>query len=266
MSARPAARPDLRFPWEPESAQRAQLAMAGLRQLVSQRAGRSGASLIVAAGALVGFAAQNAALEQGELLTRRRDLVAPESVMLRRAEGGARYLLGRWINAPLLLGYGHAFPLQRFVVQAAAGSGAKRAQFPDFWELERRVAQAAGEADFGRLEPGADRGPVPRPQAALRALWPQARRILAAPMPLEYPDEPALHEAHWTTILSLTAAKLLGAAGQAVAPVTGAGLMMEAAMIASKLDPDLVEPGRWRLAPGPRGLQIARDDRLRKSA
>ena len=32
---------------------------------------------------MAGFAAQNAALEQGELLTTRRDLVAPESLMLR---------------------------------------------------------------------------------------------------------------------------------------------------------------------------------------
>jgi hypothetical protein len=42
--------------------------------------------------------------------------------------------------------------------------------------------------------------------------------------------------------------------------------VMEAAIIASKLDPDLVDPGRWSLAPGPRGLQIARDDRRRRVA
>jgi hypothetical protein len=34
--------------------------------------------------------------------------------------------------------------------------------------------------------------------------------------------------------------------------------------VAAALDPDLVDPGRWTLAPGPRGLQIARDDRRRQ--
>src|SRR5215831_13535899 len=110
MSASPfTPRADQRLPWEPESAQRAQLATAALKQLLLQRVVRRGSqTLLVAAGALAGFAAQNAALEQGELLARRRDPAAPESLMLRVAEDGRRYLLGRWINASVLLGYGHA--------------------------------------------------------------------------------------------------------------------------------------------------------------
>ena len=51
-----------------------------------------------------------------------------------------------------------------------------------------------------------------------------------------------------------------------VPPKLAAGLVMEGAIIASKLDPDLVDRGRWTLAPGPRGLQIARDDRRRQVA
>src|SRR6266481_2870072 len=60
-----------RFPWEPESVNRANLTTASLRQLLLQKIPAQGAdaqSLLVAAGALVGFAAQNSALEQGELL------------------------------------------------------------------------------------------------------------------------------------------------------------------------------------------------------
>src|SRR5258708_6007089 len=174
-----ANRADQRFPWEPESAQRATLAAAALRQLLLQRVVRRGSqTLLVAAGALVGFAAQNAALEQGELLSRRRDLVAPESLLLRLSQDGRRYLLGRWITAPLLLGYGHAFPLQRFVVQAAAAAGAKRDQFPDYWELERRIAKAAAEPGFGGLEPAPDREPLARPQDVLKAILPAARRVV----------------------------------------------------------------------------------------
>src|SRR5580692_10258464 len=90
-----------RFPWEPESVNRANLATAAVRQLLLQKIPAKGAhaqSLLAAAGALVGFAAQNSALEQGELLTRRRDLVAPESLMLRRDTEGRRFLAGRWVT------------------------------------------------------------------------------------------------------------------------------------------------------------------------
>ncbi|HEX3888590.1 MAG TPA: hypothetical protein VHW05_13930 [Phenylobacterium sp.] len=258
-----------RFPWEPESVNRANLVTAAVRQLLLQKIPSKGAhaqSLLVAAGALVGFAAQNSALEQGELLTRRRDLVAPESLMLRQSKDGRRFLAGRWVTAPLLLGYGHGFPLQRFVVQAAAAAGVKRTEFPDYWELERRIAKAAAEEEFGRLEPTEGRGTLARPQDLLRVLWPTTRRIVTAPMPLEMMDEPVLNEAHWPVALAVVAARLMTQTAETVPPKLAAGLVMEGAIIASKLDPDLADPSRWTLAPGPRGLQIARDDRRRRVA
>jgi hypothetical protein len=253
-----------RFPWEPESVNRANLATAGVRQLLVQKIPATDVraqSLLVAAGALAGFAAQNAALEQGELLTARRDLVAPESLMLRKSKDGQLFLAGRWINAALLLGYGHGSPLQRFVVQAASAAGVKRTEFADYWELERKIAKTAAEGEFGRLEASEDRGPLARPQDLLRVLWPAARRILNAPMPMEVGDEPPLHEAHWSSLMGLVAARLMTQTAQVVPPKLAAGLVMEGAIIASKLDPALVERGRWTLAPSPRGLQIARDDR-----
>lgn len=262
-----AAKTDLRFPWEPESVNRANLITTALRQLLLQRVPTRGPqTLLIAAGSLVGFAAQNSALEQGELLTARRDLVAPESLMLRHGSDGQRFLLGRWVNAPLLLGYGHGFPLQRFVIQAAATAGVGRSQFPDYWDLERMIVKSAKAAEFGRLEPGEGRERLVRPQEVLRALWAPARRILTAPMPLELADEPPISEAHWSTALSVVAARLITMTTDAVEPRLAADLVMEAAIIASKLDPDLVDPGRWTLAASPRGLQIARDDRRRRVA
>ncbi len=230
-----------RYPWEPESVNRANLVTAALRQFLLQKIPAHGAhaqTLLVAAGALVGFAAQNAALEQGELLTSRRDLVGPESLMLRKTKDAQRFLAGRWINAPLLLGYGHGFPLQRFVIQAAAAGGVKRTEFPDYWEMERRVAKTALDGEFGRLEPGEGREALGRPQDLLRVLWPTARKVMVA-------------------------ARLIAQTSEVVPPRIAADLVMEGAFIASKLDPELGDPGRWTLAPGPRGLQIARDDRKR---
>jgi hypothetical protein len=258
-----------RFPWEPESVNRANLATAAVRQLLLQKIPAKGAhaqSLLAAAGALVGFAAQNSALEQGELLTRRRDLVAPESLMLRRDTEGRRFLAGCWVTAPLLLGFGHGFPLQRFVVQAAAAAGVKRTEFPDYWELERQVAKAAAAGNLGRLAATPGRAAVARPQDLLRVLWPNARRIVTAPMPLEMMDEPALNEAHWPVAFAVVAARLMAQTAAEVDPKIAAGLVMEAAIIASKLDPDVADRGRWTIEPGPRGLQIARDDRRRRVA
>ncbi len=266
MPPAPATKQDLRFPWDPESLNRANLAMSAARQLLLERVPRrSPQTLLVAAGALVGFAAQNAALEQGELLTVRRDLVAPESLILRHGADAQRFLMGRWVNAPLFLGYGHGFPLQRFVIQAAAAAGVGRSQFPDYWELERQVTRTAKDGEFGRLQPGDGRGAMARPQDVLRALWPSIRKLMNAPMPLELADEPMLSEAHWSTAMSVVAARLITMTTDAVPPLLAADLVMEAAIIGSKLDPDLVDPGRWNLAPGPRGLQIARDDRRRKA-
>lgn len=267
MPPSPAVRQDLRFPWEPESVNRANLATSALRQMLLQRVPRRGPqTLLIAIGSLVGFAAQNSALEQGELLTARRDLVAPESLVLRHSPDGQRFLTGRWINAPLLLGFGHGFPLQRFVIQAAAAAGVGRAQFPDYWELERQVAAKAKAGGFGALEPGEGRDRMVRPQDVLKALWAPARRIITAPMPVDLPDEPILSEAHWSAAMAVVAARLIAMTTDAVPPGLAADLVMEAAIIASKLDPELGDPGRWNLAPGPRGLQIARDDRRRRVA
>jgi hypothetical protein len=164
-----------------------------------------------------------------------------------------------------LLGFGHGFPLQRFVIQAAAAAGAKRTDFPDYWEWERQVAKAALDGEFGRLAEIAGRSAVARPQDVLRVLWPAARRIVTANMPMEMADEPPLNEAHWPIVMSQVAARLMTQTAGTVDPGLAAGLVMEAAMIGSKLDPDLVDPGRWTLGPGSRGLHIARDDRRRRA-
>jgi len=186
--------------------------------------------------------------------------------LLRHAKSGQRFLAGRWVNAPLLLGYGHGFPLQRIVIQAAAAAGAKRTDFADYWELERQIAKGAAEGQLGWREDGEGRAALPPVRDLLKPLWPTVRRIMTAPMPLEMADEPMMNEAHWPVAMAVVAARTIALAAETVAPPIGANLVMEAAIVASKLDPDTVDPGRWSLAPGPRGLQIARDDRRRMAA
>jgi hypothetical protein len=266
MSLAYAAPASPQYPWEPESANRANLALTELRQMLGKRMAHASAAatLLSAAGALVGFAAQNAALEQGELLAQRRDLVAPKSVLLFTNAHGERYLLGSWINGPLLLGYGHALPMLGFLAKAAAGAGLRAPDFPDINAIERRIAGAIKEPGFGAIEPPEGHKLAAAPRELLRVLWPQARKALSAPMPVHLPDEPALDDAHWPILLSMVAARLMTQMKDAVEPKAALALVLESALVASRLDPELIDPGRWKLAPGRNGLQIAKAERFRR--
>jgi hypothetical protein len=268
MSLAYAAPPQF-FPWEPESTVRANLAIGELRQTLLKRSNGSSAhaaTLLSAAGAMVGFAAQNAALEQGELLSQRRDLVAPKSLLMFKNAHGERFLLGSWINGPLLMGYGHAFPLLSFLAKAGGAAGLRKDAFPDINAIERRVAAAIKAPGFGAVQAPEGHTLAARPRDLLRAVWPRARKVLIAPMPVHLADEPPLDEAHWPMVLSIVAGKLIGQTREIIDPGAALALVMESALVASRLDPELVDPGRWKLAPGRAGLQIAKAEAFRRLA
>jgi hypothetical protein len=259
--------PSRQFPWEPASARRGKIASDALRQMLMRRLkgdhGVHAQTLLAAVGALVGFAAQNAALEQGEILSLRRDLVAPQSLLLHRSPKGERFLFGSWINAPLLTGYGHGAPLQRFLTNAGEAAGLTRATLPDFKAIEAAVSATVGDAAFGILNTPPGHRPAAQPRELLKALWPQARRTLLAPMPLEFTDEPALHEAHWPVLTSVVAGALVAMSAGKTPPEIALALVMESAVIAARTDPQAIDPNRWALSPGPKGLRVARGDQRR---
>jgi hypothetical protein len=262
--------PSRLFPWEPDSARRGKIATEALRGMLMRRLkGTHGVhpqTLMSAAGVLTGFAAQNAALEQGEILSLRRDLVAPQSLLMHRTSKGERFLFGSWVNAPLLAGYGHGAPLQRFLIQAAESVGLAKSALPDFKAIEARVSARVGTPAFGWIDAPAGHRPAAKPQDLLKALWPQTRRILTAPMPMEFTDEPPLHEAHWPVIISVVAGALATLSLQKVDPVIALTLAMESAVIGARLDPELIDPNRWTLSPGPKGLKVARADAHKRVA
>ena len=57
---------------------------------------------------------------------------------------------------------------------------------------------------------------------------------------------------------------LISVTKDAMAPGPALALVVESALVASRLDPDLIDPGRWKLAPGRAGLQIAKAERFRR--
>jgi hypothetical protein len=253
------------FPWQPEATNRGALAIAGIRSRllarIREKRGARPETLLCGIGALAGFAAQNAALAQGELCGGRPHLVPPGSLMLCWTPSGQRFVLGAWVKAPLLIRYGHAFPLQRFLVKAAIVAGAEPDKLPDFRAMEARIADAVGRGSFGTVSACNGHTLADTPAELLELLWPVARSALLAPLPKDLPHEPSLDEAHWPVIMSAVAGLFLGMSKDTVDPAAGAALIMESAIIASKLDPDVIDPGRWTLGPNGGGLQVARIDR-----
>ena len=182
------------------------------------------------------------------------------------APKGQRYLFGSWVNAPLLLGYGHAAPLQQFLAEAGERAGVAPSEMPDFRAMEARVSGGVASSAFGVLKTPKGHRPAAQPGELLRALWPQARKILTAPMPLEFADEPPLSEAHWPALMSSLAGRLVSTTADKLNPRIGVGLVMESAIIASRLDPEVADPGRWEVSPARGGLSVKRGSSRRMAS
>jgi hypothetical protein len=91
--------------------------------------------------------------------------------------------------------------------------------------------------------------PQLEPLAALLKFWPQTLAILARP-PIKrlfrYQEAP-LQEIHRPIILGLVASQFIKMSKAALHPRISAALVMESAVITSKIDPEMIEPGKWRI-------------------
>jgi hypothetical protein len=63
-------------------------------------------------------------------------------------------------------------------------------------------------------------------------------------------QESLLQEIHWPIVLGLVASQYISMTRQALNPSVGATLILESAIITSKINPELVEPGKWRIDTG----------------
>jgi hypothetical protein len=164
------------------------------------------------------------------------------------------------------MGYGHAYPMLSTVAKACAAAGLRREAFPNINAIERRIASAIKEPGFGKVAEPEGLKLAAQPRELLRALWPRARKVLSAPMPIHLADEPPLDEAHWPIILSVLASMIVSHTRKDIDPAVALTLIVESALIGSRLDPDLIEPGRWKLGPSRKGLQIAKAEQFRRVA
>jgi hypothetical protein len=80
------------------------------------------------------------------------------------------------------------------------------------------------------------------------------------PLPKSIPPdrEPPFKEIHWPIIVSLVAAQFILMTKGVLHPRIGAALVMESAVITSKMDPANIEPGKWRIGTGEAAEPITR--------
>jgi hypothetical protein len=242
------------YPWQPESTETGNRAIGdlgvGLMNSLKTARGIHSETLLTVIGALAGFAAQNAALNL--IASGTPSVVTPRSFAVVSAKPGEIYLYGDAINVFLFPELGSVMPLCALIAGAAVSAGVKEADLPNTGEIAAHVASVLGSDEFGklRMRPGVE--PQLQPLAALLRFWPKTRDVLARPpvKRLFRRQESLLQEIHWPIVLGLVASQYIAMTKQVLNPSIGAALVMESAVITSKIDPELVEPGKWRIETG----------------
>jgi hypothetical protein len=150
-------------------------------------------------------------------------------------------------------------PLAALVGGAAISAGAKQDELPNLGEIAAHIASVVGKPEFGKLRVPPGVAPQLEPLAALIKFWPQTLTIFARPpiKRLFRRQEAPLQEIHWPIILGLVASQFIKMSQNALHARISAALIMESAVITSKIDPETIEPGKWRI-PAREGEPITR--------
>jgi hypothetical protein len=126
---------------------------------------------------------------------------------------------------------------------AAVEMGAKYEELPDPIPMFRRASQTVGTPEYGILRPPKPLDPQLTPRQALDKFWPRAKFIF------ERTDgqgvvEPAkgknVRPEYWPLVAALVARQFLVTSKDTIDPRVGVGLIMESAIVMSKVDPKTV--------------------------
>src|ERR1700730_18217940 len=226
-----------------------------MRWLATER-GVHAETLLVSIGAIAGFAAQWAVeerIKKRDVPGASRDMPGPELskllhdrglAVLVTAKSGETYQFGDLINGYLVqqattVNY-HLFGI---LAAAAAQNGATIEELPDPIPMFRRASSTIGTPEYGILHPPKELSPQLTPRQALDKFWPRVKFIF------ERTDgqgvvEPAkghgVRPEYWPLISALAARQFLLMAEDTIDPRIGVGLIMESAIVMSKVDPKTV--------------------------
>lgn len=216
-------------------------------------------NLLASIGAIAGFAAQKASLVRMD----KRDVPLPpgaDRAMSREAlsthlresgllliastKAGENFYFGDLINGYLVDQTTTVnYSLFSIVAGAALNAGVKPEQLPDYKTMFGHVASTVGKPEFGVLQVPAAHQPGMGPRKALEAFWPHVKfifertdgqKVVTPAMGRNVPPE------YWPLVSALVAGQLLTTAKDTIDPKLGLALIMEAAIVASKIDPKTV--------------------------
>lgn len=222
-----------RFPWSDEdqpSVEQAVGDLAGyLTDHFSTEQGVHTESLMVATGALAGFAAIYGVWETGVKPGRLR-LMSDIEVMT--GADGRSYYAGEVINRLLLPVEGAEHTLWGFVCEGVSKAGVKPPDVEDLASIMEHVAGSLGAPHFGQVRmPEGHHAAWPAPEI-LPVVWPRAARILSGA---------DLSPDHWCAACALLARDLITASKDVLDPRLSVRIVMEAALATAKVDPATVQ-------------------------
>lgn len=229
------------LPWYPDGEIAANIAIGGLRDSLTAwmttRRGIHAETLMVAVGALAGFAAQCAAWDE---VRRAKAPIPREGLALAATASGERYYFGDLINGYLVPEGARDWTLWGFAAAAAVEAGLPESALPDYTDMFRHVAETVGSRDFGIPRVPDAHQPHLLPRTALEMYWSGVRAIL------EFADGPGPEQrhsvavAHWPAILGLVARQFVLTNKDELSPEISLRLIMESAIMMSKIDPATV--------------------------
>jgi hypothetical protein len=230
------ARP--RAPWGPEDDIAANQAIGSLRNFllgaVKTERGIQAETLLVAAGALTGYAAIHAVFEA--YLKRGRAQVGDaqaastgKAIVEVKGKDGQTYYFGDLINSFLAASPGpvsRPFFVWGYLAGVAINSGVPAAELPDLNEMFKHAASTVGTPEFGVPRMPANLKPMLTPRQAVDRLWPAVRAGLAR-----------IDVEHWPIICAIVAQRLIDQTKGVVDVKVALRLVMESAIFMSKIDP-----------------------------
>jgi hypothetical protein len=198
-------------------------------------------TLMVAIGAIAGFCAQ-CAFNETMIKTGIAQL-GRDYLTVGTADGGL-YLFGDALNSYLIPEVAGRLCLWSLVAGAVVKAGVAVADLPDTRPLFASVAGSIGTPTFGVVHAPEGHTPDLQPLRALNLVWPLARKCLTGKGLGDREWGVAAFE-HRPAIASFVAHSYIGEVKDVLDPKLAALLVMEAAIICSKLQPATVVDGQF---------------------
>jgi hypothetical protein len=126
------------------------------------------------------------------------------------------------------------------VATAAVSAGVKSNELPDLKPMFVRAAQTVGTPEYGVLRPVQGRASRFSPRQALDLLWPRVKALLSRTDGPGAAAGRSVPPENWPLVIGLVARDFVKLTKDTLDPRIGLALMMESAIVMSKVDPKTV--------------------------